>query len=222
MLKNGMPADRSERRLRSMPCLAVLPIRSTGWPLRRAGRERRPVHRRQPEPGARPGPGDGRAVGAAGLHDRRRGGVSTSGIASPTQENVIQFLTFDEENPNSILSCLRAARENARTVRDMISSEMWEELNKFYLMVCEAAKEAGAAGIALRVLRQDQAATARCWRAWPKRRCRTARPGISAAWAGCSSGPTRPRGSWTSSTICCCPPSPTSARRWTRSSGRRC
>src|SRR5258708_6960067 len=32
-----------------------------------------------------------------------------------TQENVIQFLTFDRENPNSIISCLRAARENARS-----------------------------------------------------------------------------------------------------------
>jgi uncharacterized alpha-E superfamily protein len=55
-----------------------------------------------------------------------------------SQANVIQFLTFDEENPNSILSCLRMARENARTVRDMISSPMWLELNKFYLMMREA------------------------------------------------------------------------------------
>ncbi len=52
-----------------------------------------------------------------------------------TQQNVIDFLTFDVENSNSIVSCLRTARENARTVRDMISSAMWEELNKFYLTV---------------------------------------------------------------------------------------
>ncbi len=38
----------------------------------------------------------------------------------PTKENVIQFLTFDVENPNSILSCLYKARENARTVREII------------------------------------------------------------------------------------------------------
>src|SRR5215212_6718491 len=56
-----------------------------------------------------------------------------------TQDNVIQFLAFDPENPNSILSCLRAARENARTVREIISSEMWLQLNKFYLMVNDAA-----------------------------------------------------------------------------------
>jgi len=56
-----------------------------------------------------------------------------------TQPNVIRFLTFDAENPNSILSCLRAARENARTVREIISSEMWLQLNKFFLMADSAA-----------------------------------------------------------------------------------
>ncbi|HEY6169138.1 MAG TPA: alpha-E domain-containing protein [Verrucomicrobiae bacterium] len=64
-----------------------------------------------------------------------------------TQENVIQFLTFDTENPNSIISCLRGARENARTVREIISSEMWLHLNRFYLMVNSAAanKDLGSA-----------------------------------------------------------------------------
>ncbi len=55
-----------------------------------------------------------------------------------TQESVIEFLTFDEKNPNSIMSCVRAARENARTVRDTISSEMWEQANKLYLMMLNA------------------------------------------------------------------------------------
>ena len=57
-----------------------------------------------------------------------------------TQQNVIQFLTFDPDNPNSITSCLRTARENARSVREIISSEMWLHLNKFYLMVNSAAR----------------------------------------------------------------------------------
>ena len=57
-----------------------------------------------------------------------------------TQQNVIQFLTFDRDNPNSIISCLRAARENARSVREVISSEMWLQLNSFYLMVNSAAE----------------------------------------------------------------------------------
>ena len=56
-----------------------------------------------------------------------------------TQRNVIQFLTFDEKSANSICSCLRAARENARSVREIISSEMWEQCNEFYLMVNSAA-----------------------------------------------------------------------------------
>ncbi|WP_250124137.1 alpha-E domain-containing protein [Chroococcidiopsis sp. CCMEE 29] len=56
-----------------------------------------------------------------------------------TAENVIQFLTFDSKYPNSIISCLQAARENARCVREVISREMWEQLNAFYLMVKEAA-----------------------------------------------------------------------------------
>src|SRR5688572_31140700 len=46
-----------------------------------------------------------------------------------TEESVIQFLAFDDENPNSIYSCLRFARENARSVRETISSEMWEQIN---------------------------------------------------------------------------------------------
>ncbi|HEX9317189.1 MAG TPA: alpha-E domain-containing protein, partial [Actinomycetota bacterium] len=50
----------------------------------------------------------------------------------PTQANVIEFLTFDEDNPNSVSRCLAAARDNARSVREAISSEMWEQLNRFY------------------------------------------------------------------------------------------
>jgi uncharacterized alpha-E superfamily protein len=61
------------------------------------------------------------------------------GVAN--QENVIKFLTFEEENPNSIVSCLSNARENARTSRDIISSQMWEELNKFYLLVRSARRD---------------------------------------------------------------------------------
>ncbi len=59
----------------------------------------------------------------------------------PSQRNVIDFLAFDAENGNSIVSCLRTARENARTVREMISSMMWEELNKFFLSVRAAAND---------------------------------------------------------------------------------
>jgi uncharacterized alpha-E superfamily protein len=58
------------------------------------------------------------------------------------QDHVITFLAFDPGNPNSIASCLQAARENARTVRDMISAPMWEEVNKAHLFVRSAAGRA--------------------------------------------------------------------------------
>ena len=51
----------------------------------------------------------------------------------------MDFLTFDLDDPNSIFACLRLARENARSVREIISSEMWEHLNTFYLMLRDAA-----------------------------------------------------------------------------------
>jgi uncharacterized alpha-E superfamily protein len=59
------------------------------------------------------------------------------------QANVIMFLSFDPANPNSIASCLHAARENARTVRDLISTPMWEEINKVHLYVQSAAQRFG-------------------------------------------------------------------------------
>lgn len=57
----------------------------------------------------------------------------------PRRETVWEFLTFDRENPNSILSCLHSARENARTIRENLPSVLWEEVNKFYLFVRGAA-----------------------------------------------------------------------------------
>ena len=65
--------------------------------------------------------------------------VFTSRYATATRENVIKFLALDMENPNSIVSCLRAARENSRTVREAISSEMWEQVNTSYLAINAAA-----------------------------------------------------------------------------------
>lgn len=49
--------------------------------------------------------------------------------------SVTDFLTFNPKNPNSILSSVVAARENARSVRDQISQEMWEEINRLYLFI---------------------------------------------------------------------------------------
>jgi uncharacterized alpha-E superfamily protein len=46
-----------------------------------------------------------------------------------------QALTFDTENPASILSCIISARENSRHVREQISTEQWTRLNHLYLQV---------------------------------------------------------------------------------------
>ena len=48
---------------------------------------------------------------------------------------VFEFLAFRQDNPSSIMQCIAKARENARTIRDFISREMWEDLNGLYFMV---------------------------------------------------------------------------------------
>ncbi len=52
-----------------------------------------------------------------------------------TPDNVQQFLTFDRDYHSSILTAIKNARENARTVREAISSEAWEQLNAFYYFI---------------------------------------------------------------------------------------
>ena len=50
-----------------------------------------------------------------------------------TARLAFDFLAFERQHPGSIAQCLRAARENARAVRGMISSDVWETLNSTYL-----------------------------------------------------------------------------------------
>src|SRR5271165_3737807 len=45
---------------------------------------------------------------------------------------ILTCLCLDPANPNSIASCIRTARENARQAREQISSEMWEQINEMY------------------------------------------------------------------------------------------
>jgi uncharacterized alpha-E superfamily protein len=49
--------------------------------------------------------------------------------------NVMQFMVIDPNNPSSIISCLRAARENARAVRGALTTEVWETQNQTWLEV---------------------------------------------------------------------------------------
>ncbi len=46
---------------------------------------------------------------------------------------LMEFMVSDEENPSSIVSCLRAARENARAVRGTLTTEVWETTNQTWL-----------------------------------------------------------------------------------------
>jgi len=50
-----------------------------------------------------------------------------------TPDRVMEFMVKDEDNPSSIISCLRAARENARAVRGSLTTEVWETQNQTWL-----------------------------------------------------------------------------------------
>lgn len=52
-----------------------------------------------------------------------------------TAAAVTEFLVFQPENSNSLVQSICQARENARMVRDQITFELWEELNRLYLFV---------------------------------------------------------------------------------------
>jgi uncharacterized alpha-E superfamily protein len=58
-----------------------------------------------------------------------------------TASNVMAFMVHDETNPSSILSCLSAARENARAVRGNLTTEVWETLNQTWLEVKRMLKD---------------------------------------------------------------------------------
>ena len=47
-------------------------------------------------------------------------------------EQVVEFLVRAEANPYSVVNCIAIARENARQIRDVITTEMWEQLNDTY------------------------------------------------------------------------------------------
>jgi uncharacterized alpha-E superfamily protein len=47
-------------------------------------------------------------------------------------ETVVQFLVNHPDNPNSIINCIAIARENARQIREVITTEMWEQINGMY------------------------------------------------------------------------------------------
>lgn len=54
---------------------------------------------------------------------------------------VSEFILWHPENPNAVVACVNRARENARGVREQVSTEMWEHLNRLYFLVKDADHE---------------------------------------------------------------------------------
>jgi uncharacterized alpha-E superfamily protein len=86
-----------------------------------------------------PAPGEEAAEGAA---------AEAAGFAPPGllgRREIAPLLTLDTDSPASVVSCVQRARERARTLRDVISAEMWEALNSFYLSLGRYDLEAALA-----------------------------------------------------------------------------
>jgi uncharacterized alpha-E superfamily protein len=69
------------------------------------------------------------SLGSPGQFEARGHGLN--------ETDVTRFFAVDMESPCSIKFCVRAARENARALRAVISTEMWENLNTTWLAVAD-------------------------------------------------------------------------------------
>ena len=63
-----------------------------------------------------------------------------------TAVNVSDWVLWHDGNPNAVVNCITLARENARSVREQISGEMWEAINKLFLLVRGANRRAVSRG----------------------------------------------------------------------------
>jgi uncharacterized alpha-E superfamily protein len=61
------------------------------------------------------------------------GETTTAAPAAYGRAEVARLLTLETDSPASVVSCVARARERGRTLRDVVSIEMWEALNSFYL-----------------------------------------------------------------------------------------
>lgn len=66
--------------------------------------------------------------------------IAKYGEDAITPHNVLEFMVRDEDNSSSIVSCLKAARENARAVRGVMTTEMWETQNSTWLKLAGSLK----------------------------------------------------------------------------------
>jgi len=69
-----------------------------------------------------------------------------------------RFLTLSEDNPSSIRSCIAAARDNARAARTALTREVWEAINRVWLMI-QARTSPGGVQATLNLVEELKAET---------------------------------------------------------------
>lgn len=57
--------------------------------------------------------------------------------------DLLRYMTIDEDNPSSIASCFKAARNNARDERNNLTTDLWESLNSTWLELQAMQRSAG-------------------------------------------------------------------------------
>ena len=78
------------------------------------------------------------------LHAIGRDELFREHFSEYTPRAVTEFLLWHPANPDSVTACVARARENLRGVREQISSEMWEHLNRLHLLVARTRHARGA------------------------------------------------------------------------------
>jgi uncharacterized alpha-E superfamily protein len=68
-------------------------------------------------------------------------------LQDKTLDELVDAMCFDISNPASVSACIGAARENARQVRDEISSDQWQKLNRLYHRTAEMRAPRGYATV---------------------------------------------------------------------------
>ena len=63
-----------------------------------------------------------------------------------TSQKVLHFMVMDSANPSSIFSLMRAARENGRSMRGLLTTEMYEDLNSMWLELRSRSETAMKSG----------------------------------------------------------------------------
>ena len=96
-------------------------------------------------------------------------------------------------NRDSVLACVTAARENARQVREEISSDMWEQINALFLRLKQARDRRAPGRRGRTTSRAWSSRACTCSRASPTRRWATAKAGSTCRSAASSSAPARRR-----------------------------